>query len=51
MNDEFQPVTRRPLFQADVVELAGLEECSDGALQIAVVGRLMGRQAGGAQNL
>jgi len=39
------------LFQGHVVELAGLEQCGDGALKIAIIGGLVGRHADGSQNL
>src|SRR5207237_10836168 len=40
-----------PLFHQHIIELAGLEERSDGALNVAVVDRLVNDQAGAADDL
>jgi hypothetical protein len=51
VNDQVELIAFRALLQGHVVELAGLEQRADGALEIAVIGGLVGRHTGGSQNL
>ncbi len=50
-DDEHQLAAVVTLFDVDVIELPGLEEGGDGALDVAVGDRLVEDQAGGAEDL